>query len=46
MIVKGLDQAIQIAIQKKKNEAAKKEGEVLDKAIDIPLPPDNATPRP
>jgi outer membrane lipoprotein-sorting protein len=46
MIVKGLDQAIQVAIQKKKSEAAKKEGEVLDKAIDIPLPPETTSPRP
>ena len=34
-------------IQKKKNEAAKKEGPVLDQPIDIPSPPDpTATPRP
>jgi len=46
LIVKGLDQAIQVAIQKKKSEAAKKDGAVLDQSIDIPLPPETAAPRP
>jgi outer membrane lipoprotein-sorting protein len=45
-LVKGLDQAIQIEIQKKKTEAAKKDGPLLDQPIDIPLPPDTTAPRP
>jgi outer membrane lipoprotein-sorting protein len=45
-IVKGLDQAIQIEIQRKKSEAAKKDGPLLDQAIEIPLPPDATAPRP
>jgi hypothetical protein len=47
-IVKMLDQAIQMEIQRKKNEAAKKDGPVLDKTIDVPpTPPDpTAPPRP
>jgi hypothetical protein len=46
-LVKILDQSIQMELQKKKNDAAKKEGPVLDQPIDIPAPPDpTATPRP
>lgn len=46
-LVKILDQAIQMEVQKKKNESAKKEGPVLDQPIDIPSPPDpTAPPRP
>ena len=39
-LVKVLDQAIQMEVQRKKNESAKKEGPVLDQPIDIPSPPD------
>ena len=39
-LVKILDQAIQMELQQKKNDAAKKEGPVLDQPIDIPSPPD------
>ena len=45
-IVKGLDQAISMETQRKKSEAAKKEGPVLDQPIDIPPPPDLNAPRP
>ena len=45
-IVKGLDQAISMETQRKKSEAAKKEGPVLDRSIDIPSPPDLNAPRP
>ena len=38
-LIKGLDQAIQMEIQRKKTEAAKKEGPVLDQPIDVPAPP-------
>lgn len=37
MLIKGLDQAIQVEIQRKKNESAKKEGPVLDQPAGIPL---------
>jgi outer membrane lipoprotein-sorting protein len=45
-IVKGLDQAISMETQRKKSEATKKEGPVLDQPIDIPPPPDLNAPRP
>jgi hypothetical protein len=46
-LVKILDQAIQMEIQKKKNDSAKKDGPVLDQPIDIPSPPDpTAAPKP
>jgi outer membrane lipoprotein-sorting protein len=38
--VKLLDQAIQVEIQRKKNEAAKTEGPVIDQTIDVPSPED------
>jgi outer membrane lipoprotein-sorting protein len=46
LIVKGLDQAIQVAAAKKKSEAAKKDGPVLEQPIDIPSPTDTPAPRP
>jgi outer membrane lipoprotein-sorting protein len=42
--VRGLDQAIQNEIQRKKNEAAKKEGPVIDHTIDVPAPEGAAKP--
>jgi hypothetical protein len=45
-LVKGLDAAIQAESQRKKNEAAKKEGPMLDQPIDLPSPPDPTAPRP
>jgi outer membrane lipoprotein-sorting protein len=45
-IVKGLDQAISMEAQRKKSEATKKEGPMLDQSIDIPSPPDLNAPRP
>jgi hypothetical protein len=45
-LVKGLDQAIQLEAQRKKNEAAKREGPVLDQPIELPSPPDPTAPRP
>jgi outer membrane lipoprotein-sorting protein len=45
-IVKGLDQAISMEAQRKKTEAAKKEGPMLNQSIDIPSPPDLNAPRP
>ena len=39
LLIKGLDQAIQMEIQRKKNEAAKKEEAVLDQPTGIPSPP-------
>jgi outer membrane lipoprotein-sorting protein len=42
-IIKGLDQAIQMEIQRKKNESAKKESPVLDQQpTGTPAPPDAA----
>jgi outer membrane lipoprotein-sorting protein len=48
MLIKGLDQAIQMEIQRKKNEAAKKEGPTLDEPpIGVPLAPaEKPAPRP
>ena len=45
MLVKGLDQAIQVQQMKKKAEAARQEGPVLDQPIDIPKPPADPTPK-
>jgi hypothetical protein len=47
LILKGLDQAIATEAAKKKNEATRKEGPMLDQSIDIPAPPPPAdtTPR-
>jgi outer membrane lipoprotein-sorting protein len=48
MLIKGLDQAIQVEIQRKKNEAAKKEGALLDQPpTGAPAgPAETPTPRP
>jgi outer membrane lipoprotein-sorting protein len=45
-LVKGLDQAIAVEGQRKKSEAAKKEGPLLDQPIELPSPPDPSAPRP
>jgi hypothetical protein len=45
-LVKMLDQAILLETQRKKNEAAKKEGPMLDQPINLPSPPDPTAPRP
>ena len=39
MIVKQLDSAIAMQAERKKAEAAKKDGPVLDQSLDVPLPP-------
>jgi outer membrane lipoprotein-sorting protein len=39
MMVRGLDQALQMQAERKKAEAAKKEGAVLEQSINIPSPP-------
>jgi hypothetical protein len=39
VILKGLDQALQLEAARKKNEATHKEGPVLEKSIEIPSPP-------
>ncbi len=39
MLIKGLDQAIQMEIQRKKNESAKKEGPVPDEPTSVPKAP-------
>lgn len=39
VILKGLDQAIQVQAMQKRAEAANKEGSTLDQSIDIPKPP-------
>ena len=47
MLIKGLDQAIQVEIQRKKNEAAKKEGPLLDEPTGVPkAPAETPAPRP
>ncbi len=43
-IVKGLDQALEREAARKKSEAAKKDGAVLDQSIDVPTPKTPATP--
>ena len=45
-LIKGLDQAIQVEIQRKKNEAAKKEAPPLDQAPAVPGAPAETTPAP
>ncbi len=49
MIVRALDQAIRVQVERKKAEAAKKEGAVLEQPLDIPPPSDTpaspSTPR-
>jgi hypothetical protein len=45
MIVRGLDQAIQMQAEQKKAEAAKKDGAVLEQSINLPSPTDNPPPR-
>ena len=47
MVIKGLDQAIQMEIQRKKNESAKTDGPLLDQPAGVPAAPsDSPTPRP
>jgi hypothetical protein len=45
LLIKGLDQAIQVSVMKKKADAARQEGPVLDQPIDIPKPPADPTPK-
>jgi outer membrane lipoprotein-sorting protein len=45
ILIKGLDQAIQVQVMKKRAEAARQEGPVLDQSIDIPKPPADPTPK-
>ncbi|MGZ3354958.1 MAG: LolA family protein [Isosphaeraceae bacterium] len=45
IIIKGLDQAIQVQAMQKRAEAARQEGPVLDQPIDIPKPPADPTPK-
>jgi outer membrane lipoprotein-sorting protein len=45
LLIKGLDQAIQVQVMKKRAEAARQEGPVLDQPIDIPKPPPDPTPK-
>ena len=45
IIIKGLDQAIQVQAMQKRAEAASQEGPVLDQPIDIPKPPADPTPK-
>jgi outer membrane lipoprotein-sorting protein len=45
VIIKGLDQAIQVQAMQKRAEAARQEGPVLDQPIDIPKPPADPTPK-
>jgi outer membrane lipoprotein-sorting protein len=44
-ILKGLDRALEIEAQKKKTEAARKEGPVLDQPIELPRPTEESKPR-
>src|SRR5262249_51416856 len=44
-ILKGLDRALEVEAQKKKAEAARKEGPVLDQPIDLPRPTEESKPR-
>ncbi len=39
LLIKALDNAIQMEVQRKKNEAAKKDGPVIDESIELPVPP-------
>ncbi len=45
LIIRGLDQAIQVQSMQKKAEADRREGPVLDQPIDIPKPPADPTPK-
>ena len=45
IIVKGLNQAIEVQAMQKRAEAARQEGPVLDQPIDIPKPPADPTPK-
>ena len=45
LLIKGLDQAIQVQVMKKRAEAARQEGPVLDQSIEIPKPPADPTPK-
>jgi outer membrane lipoprotein-sorting protein len=40
-LLKGLDRELEREAQKKKNEAAKKDGAVIDQSINLPAPPDS-----
>jgi outer membrane lipoprotein-sorting protein len=44
LLVKALDNAIQMEVQRKKNEAAKKDGPVIDTPIEVPAPPGSIKP--
>jgi hypothetical protein len=44
-ILKALDRRLEIEAQKKKADAARKEGETLDQPIDLPRPTDETKPR-
>lgn len=45
MILKGLDQAIQLQAMQKRDQAIQQEGPVLDQSIEIPKPPTDPTPK-
>ena len=45
VILKGLDQAIQVQAMQKRAQAAQQEGPVLDQSIEIPKPPTEPTPK-
>jgi len=45
LIIRGLDQAIQVQSMQKRAEAARQEGPVLEQSIDIPKPPADPTPK-
>jgi outer membrane lipoprotein-sorting protein len=44
LLIKALDNAIQAEVQRKKNEAAKKDGPVIEQPIDLPSLPGNIKP--
>jgi hypothetical protein len=45
LIIRGLDQAIQVQSMQKRAEAARQEGPDLQQSIDIPKPPADPTPK-
>jgi outer membrane lipoprotein-sorting protein len=45
LIIKGLNQAIELHAMQKRAEATRQEGPVLDQPIDIPKPPTDPTPK-
>ena len=45
VILKGLDQAIQVQAMQKRAQAAQQDGPVLDQQIEIPKPPTEPTPK-